>query len=389
MASSSDAALAQPSSEMRQGLPQSGPLIVLLSCKEVETSLLKGSSEKYGGSGNDEGFLWKALESLDTDFSRVSWNEPGLLGQLQSRSEHSLKTLVVCRTTWDYCDSPSVLSQFLELVLAVEALPFCSLLNSASMLKWNTHKQYLAQLQEAGVSIIPTRILEPGAGEPATVASLGEQLDTPHGLVLKPAVSNSACGVFLLEDNSDADAAAVMDAYLSAAFSGSSDTASLATGVGPARWSGEAEVLLAQPFQPGIREFGELSVMVLGGEVTHAVVKRPAAGSGDFKVQEEYGGVETRVHPPAETLAMAKAVVRTSAAIAGGALPGDASSAEGGLEGVAIARVDFVRLGEGLEPGSLALMEVECVEPSLFFKYAPEAADTLAAYLSKCLQEVQ
>ena len=331
--------------------------------------------------------MWRALTSRGTDFSRVAWSCEGLLQKLQARAQRKQRTLVVCRTTWDYCDSPSTLERFLALVADLDALPNCDLLNSATMLKWNTHKRYLGQLPEAGVNIIPTCILEPGADSPATVASLATQLTAPDGLVVKPAVSNSACGVFLLEDWEDTKTASLMDAYLSAACSGTT-SAAVPQGVGPGQWSGEAEVLLAQPFQAGIREWGELSVMVLGGVVTHAVVKRPppggAGGPQEFKVQEEYGGREQLVHLPQETAALAQRVVAISAALARGATPADVvagTSAAGAVPPVAIARVDFVRRGGGLSPDNLALMEVECVEPSLFFKYAPEAADVLAEYL--------
>jgi hypothetical protein len=45
------------------------------------------------------------------------------------------------------------------------------------------------------------------------------------------------------------------------------------------------------------------------------------------------------------------------------------------------ARVDFVRDG-----GGFRLMELEMIEPGLFFRFDPPAAETLAAALAKKLR---
>ena len=60
--------------------------------------------------------------------------------------------------------------------------------------------------------------------------------------------------------------------------------------------SGDA---LVQPYLREI-ESGETSVVVLDGQVTHAVAKVPAAG--DFRVQLHHGGVERAVEPTPEEL---------------------------------------------------------------------------------------
>ncbi len=369
-------------------IPETGPLILLLSCNEVEQTLETGHSEKYGASGIDDGFLWEALRKCGADFSRVAWTEPSLLESLTSRSQTQAHTLVVCRTTWDYCDSPSMLQKFCNLMDALADLPYTTVLNPVPLLLWNTHKRYLAQLHTADVNVIPTKVLEPGEGAPATVESLLSDMHAPDGLIVKPAVSNSACGVFLVEDPSDTQTTSLVDAYLSAAHSGSG-TSALKQGVGPGQWSGEAEVLLAQPFQSGIREWGELSVLILGGQVTHAVVKRPRSDDArEFKVQEEYGGREELVALPEATQSLAMHVLAVAHALAQGT-PAEVARGSTSCEGVAIARVDFVCTGADLHPDNLALMEVECVEPSLFLKYKPEAAQVLASYLVQALDKLR
>ena len=110
---------------------------------------------------------------------------------------------------------------------------------------------------------------------------------------------------------------------------------------------------LVQPLMPGILADGEYSLFFFGGAFSHAIVKRPA--SGDFRVQEQFGGRETRwdASDPARLLA--------AAALAAAPAP------------PVYARVDMV----GDAAGVLHIMELELIEPSLFLHHA---ADKGAAF---------
>ena len=112
--------------------------------------------------------------------------------------------------------------------------------------------------------------------------------------------------------------------------------------------------MLIQPFMPAIVERGEVSLMVIDGAVTHAVRKR--AAPGEFRVQDDHGGT---VHPheplPGEIRVAEQAIA---------AVPGN----------VTYARVDLVDSLEGPR-----LMELELIEPELFFRHQPIAADRFAA----------
>src|SRR5690606_33538254 len=99
---------------------------------------------------------------------------------------------------------------------------------------------------------------------------------------------------------------------------------------------------------------GELSVIALRGEVTHAVRKRGAPG--DFRIHDDYGGTVAAVPPGDDVIGL---VGRALAAI-----PGDAF----------YARVDVVR---GLD-GQLCIMELELVEPELFFGYSEDGTARMA-----------
>ena len=94
----------------------------------------------------------------------------------------------------------------------------------------------------------------------------------------------------------------------------------------------------------------------IDGHVTHAVAKRPA--SGEWRVQSEYGGSVT---PVSVTEQHERVVAQVLDAV--NRMP-------------AYARVDLVPI-----EGELHLMELELIEPELFFELAPQAADRLADLL--------
>ena len=67
--------------------------------------------------------------------------------------------LVVVRSTWDYFARREEFLAWAERVAAVTALH-----NPVSVLRWNSDKRYLRDLERAGVPIVPTTFVEPGEG---------------------------------------------------------------------------------------------------------------------------------------------------------------------------------------------------------------------------------
>jgi glutathione synthase/RimK-type ligase-like ATP-grasp enzyme len=121
---------------------------------------------------------------------------------------------------------------------------------------------------------------------------------------------------------------------------------------------GDAE-LIVQPFIDAIAG-GEWSIIFLDGALSHEVLKRPAAG--DFRVQQELGGSAVRADAPAEVRALAERLVDS--------LP----------ERPLYARVDIV-----MTPSGPLLMELELIEPELFFDLAPQSLDTFCDALERRL----
>ncbi len=115
--------------------------------------------------------------------------------------------------------------------------------------------------------------------------------------------------------------------------------------------------MIVQKFSPQIKE-GELSLIFFDGDFSHAIRKTPV--EGEIRVQEEFGGAVSAHDPSSEEMRMAKKAAQC--------IPGP----------WLYARVDIV-------PGA-GIIELECVEPSLFFGSHPDACRNLLEGLKKKLK---
>ena len=90
---------------------------------------------------------------------------------------------MVIRSTWDYFER---LAEFLAWVDRVEVES--RIVNPASVIRWNVHKGYLAELGAAGVPVLPMLVLPHGSQEvAAAIAATGWEK-----VVVKPAVDGGA-----------------------------------------------------------------------------------------------------------------------------------------------------------------------------------------------------
>lgn len=270
---------------------------------------------------DEDALVQRALKQRGLSSVRVDW--------ARADFDWSSVRCAVFRTTWDYFFRFDEFSNWLDRVSTKTRL-----INPVEMVRWNMDKHYLHDIEARGVRIVPTHFLERG-----TKAKLAEDL-TRLGwaeAVLKPAVSGAARHTYRINPDNAAEHDGVLEQLL------------------------EHEAMLIQPFQREIVEQGELTLVVLGDRCTHAV--RKIAKAGDFRVQDDHGGT---VHPheaAPDELAFAE---RAAAAC---------------QPQPAYARIDVVRDNEG----ELAVMELELVEPELFLRFCPEAADVLAEHLSRVL----
>jgi glutathione synthase/RimK-type ligase-like ATP-grasp enzyme len=239
----------------------------------------------------------------------VSWRDPHV--------DWSTFDAVLIRSTWDYHEARNQFVQWAEHVDAVTCLQ-----NPAPIVAWNSHKGYLVDLEEWGVPIVPTEIVRPSS--PESVAAVVDRHRWAD-VVIKPSVGAGALGTGRWRAD-DPAAERALTTILD---------------------SGDA---LVQPYLREI-ESGETSVLVLDGQVTHAVAKVPAAG--DFRVKLHHGGVERAVEPTAGERDLAALALAAASRVAP----------------ILYARVDCVTVD-----GQARLMELEALEPALFLAFAPESA---------------
>ena len=228
----------------------------------------------------------------------------------------------VIRSTWDYHLEPERYAVWLRRC----ARDGVNLWNRPATVLENMNKRYLADLAGAGVEVVAMEYLE--RGQPQSVRAILERRGW-HQVVVKPAVSASAFGTWRTSiERADVDQARL-----------------------------DREVaersLLVQPFVDEIVSQGEWSLVFFGGEYSHAILKRPAAG--DFRVQEELGGHAVPAEPPSAVIEQARAIL--------GRVPAP----------LLYARVDGVERN-----GRFVLMEVEINEPFLYIGSSPGAAARLA-----------
>jgi hypothetical protein len=221
---------------------------------------------------------------------------------------------VVIRTTWDYQREPEAFLEVLRKINDSKA----HLENPLKIVQWNLSKLYLRDLENEGIKIVPTVW-----GEEKISENLFKNWLAHFGadeLVIKPIVSATAEFTYRQED---------FTPQLSEVFT--------------------TRKYMVQPFMPNIVSEGEFSLFYFGGEYSHMILKTPKPK--DFRVQEEHGGIIQAVKPGAKLLEAGQIAFECIKP-----LP-------------LYARVDFVRDSKE----DFALMELELIEPALYFRMDKDA----------------
>lgn len=267
----------------------------------------------------DDHPLLTELERLGWGARAHCWDDPEV--------DWTRFAAVVLRSCWDYHLRPAEFHAWLASLDAQQV----RLWNPTSVVRWNMNKHYLRELAARGVAIPETAWFE--ARQVPDLQRLLEERGWVD-VVIKPSVS-----------------AAGHETWRSDIGRLRADQVRLAH---QAATSG----VLVQEFIPEVVTQGELSLVYLAGDYSHAVRKRPAAG--DFRVQERFGGTTAPDR--------AGAGARAAATRAVAAIPGE----------WLYARVDGVERN-----GTFLVMELEVIEPSLFFAAAPLAPKLLAEAIVK------
>ncbi|HET7455762.1 MAG TPA: hypothetical protein VFJ76_09585 [Solirubrobacterales bacterium] len=260
----------------------------------------------------DDGLLAEALCERGCEAVSVAWDDPA--------ADWSRFDLCLVRSTWDYHDRHA---EFLDWARRVEAE--ARLRNPVDLIAWNIDKRYLRELAEAGVPTVPTVWV--GRGAEADLEGVLAQRGWQEAVV-KPVVDLGARNLHRVR-------------------AGAGSTALQHT----LQRGTEAMV---QPFLPSLESEGELSLIYVDRDLTHAVRKR--AAPGDFRVQSIWGGTVARVEPGSDARRLGEQAL--------------AQLDEAPL----YARVDLVTDPDG----ALRLIELELIEPNLYLSQHPPAAAALA-----------
>jgi glutathione synthase/RimK-type ligase-like ATP-grasp enzyme len=269
----------------------------------------------------DDAHLMQFLRDNGIDPTPASWNDPTV--------DWSGFDAILIRTTWDYFRH---YDEFLAWLARIEQLGVPTI-NPVPLLRWNSDKRYLLQLPAHDVDVIPTQV--------ARAADLRATLSPMQGahVVIKPTVSGTAWHTVRGIVGTPALNAAVSDLPPQMDY-------------------------LIQPFMQEIEREGELSVLFFGGTFSHAVRKRPAAN--DYRVQSEFGGSVEVIAPGADIIAAAHRALTAVAKL--------------GYEGGSYARIDGV-----MSAGRFLIMEVEMIEPALYFEGNMDAARRFAGVIAERL----
>jgi hypothetical protein len=254
-----------------------------------------------------------AIREAGLTVDLVRWDDPAV--------DWAAYDLAVVRSCWDYAWRRE---EFLAWAGAVPRLR-----NDAAVLRWNSDKSYLRDLERVGLPVVPT------VWDPTTAGQLPDAAEW----VVKPSIS-----------------------------AGSRDTA---------RWSAAEDALghagqliaagrtaMVQPYLDSVDVAGETAMLFIGGHFSHAVRKGPLLGRGEGVRQDRDSRSDLRaVTATEEQREVAQAVLDAVPELVPGAAP------------VLYARIDLVADGSGRP----VLLELELTEPSLFLPQATPTALQLLA----------
>lgn len=250
------------------------------------------------------------LRALNHRVQIVSWRQ---------RIDWNQFDMVIIRTTWDYQNDLEAFLQVLKEINNSTAM----LQNSFELVKWNVEKNYLQEMEEKGNPIVPS-LWQNGSLKKSDLGSYFDKFHTGE-IIIKPTVSANADHTYWLKK----EAVDRPIGFLEKTF--------------------ERRPFIVQPFMSNIVNEGEYSLFYFNGKYSHCILKKPK--KNDFRVQEEHGGIIEAVKPEEKLLRKGEKAIRSL------------------TETPLYARVDFVRDEHEL----FRIMEIELIEPSLYFSYDPES----------------
>lgn len=271
----------------------------------------------------DDEMLIERLGARGLEASAPSWDD--------AATDWDSFDLVVARSPWDYT---SKLEQFLTWADRIGA----RLENAPEVIRWNADKRYLGDLERDGVAVVETTYVGPGEKIPAI----------EREVVIKPSVSAGARDTGRFRPALAAEAHELIG-----------------------RIGASGRTAMIQPFLAAVEEHGETAVITIAGAVSHVLRKSSLLSPDEVapvRTDDELGVAEIMYDPG---LVVADRAAEDELALAARVV--DSLRARFGSAPM-VARVDMLRDGSGAP----VVLELEAIEPNLYFSQCAEGADHLA-----------
>ena len=226
---------------------------------------------------------------------------------------------ILVRSPWDYSSKSELFKSKINEAHAAGV----NIIHSPEILFWNMDKSYLSELADK-TNVVRTICVE--SFNSKGILQYFEKLGST--LVFKPKIGAGGRDTFKVHKDDNTDLLRVLD--------GTS--------------------VLVQPYISAIIDEGEYSFIYFNGEFSHSVLKN--AKEGEFRVQDDHGGVVKKYLPKESELKTIKQMLES--------IPFETN----------YARVDVVR-----HEGTFYLMEMEIIEPELFFRFSDKGMERFAKAL--------
>ncbi len=256
----------------------------------------------------------KYLEDLGLNVIRKDWNN--------SEFKWEETKYALFRTTWDYFDKFKKFKSWLK-----NTKNKTEFINSYEQIMWNTNKHYLLELSKKNIKIPPTKIITKN-----TKIDLKEVFTQSNfkEIIIKPTVSGAGRHTYRVNKSN-------IDNY--------KNIFSLLI---------KEEDFIVQEFQKNILTKGEISIMLINGKHTHAILKK--AKKNEFRVQDDFGGTVHSYSASKEEIKFAENIISVI------------------KPKPVYARVDLMFN----DKNEIVLSELELIEPEMWFRKNPLAAEILA-----------
>lgn len=267
----------------------------------------------------EDGLVKSALEKLGYSVEILDWADQTV--------DWSQFKVCVFRTIWDYFHRFDEFTAWIDKVKTQTTF-----VNSIDQILWNVDKHYLGDLAAKGIPTVETHFIE--RNDQRDLGAILHEMEWSK-TVLKPCISGAARHTYKINSENVEEHETIFKELI------------------------KSEAMMLQPFIESITSKGEVSHVVIGGKYSHSVLKK--AKEGDYRVQDDFGG---SVHPYEAN--QTEKEFAELAAKACEPLP-------------TYARIDVVWGNQN----ELLIGEVELIEPELWFRNHPSAADHLAQEIDK------